>query len=281
MRLFLAFAAAQSLGLFLLDSSDAFAPTSAGRRTIITNIRQQSSAPTTSTSLNADNLDNDDEDLRIKDIEGAALSEEMKEKMKKKSDEDRVGGTKFKELLDAAQKATGLTGGDTGPLSLKNPFADNPFAGIEGLDPTANQPSMNPDEMTLEQQAEMFRQMMKNGGPVAQQPVVPLPQPRPPKPDQKTGRNRDADTIQNTADVYFAQLKRDSTVRGVARLRGDLETAEQVFKDPKIKELEDMITKNPHLAYVYWNIVSSVCLLFLCFLFLLGVLISVVLIECN
>jgi hypothetical protein len=109
---------------------------------------------------------------------------------------------------------------------------------------------MNPDEMTVEQQAEMFRQMMQGKQPPSQssQELKIPPLPKPPAPDRKVGRNRDADTIQNTADVYFAQLKRDSTVRGIARIRGEDDKANEVFKDERISELNNMIKENPHLA---------------------------------
>merc|ERR1712146_541491 len=61
------------------------------------------------------------------------------------------------------------------------------------------------------------------------------------------GRNRDADTIANTSDLYFAQLKRDSTVRAIGRIRGDKEVSEAVFQDEGIKELDKMLKKNPYL----------------------------------
>jgi hypothetical protein len=61
------------------------------------------------------------------------------------------------------------------------------------------------------------------------------------------GRNRDADSIANTSDLYFAQLKRDSTVRTLARIRGEVEIAEKVFEDEGIKQLDDLLQKNPYL----------------------------------
>merc|ERR1712157_625797 len=38
---------------------------------------------------------------------------------------------------------------------------------------------------------------------------------------RKIGRNKDADAISNASDVYFAQLKKDSTTRDLARYSGD------------------------------------------------------------
>jgi hypothetical protein len=61
------------------------------------------------------------------------------------------------------------------------------------------------------------------------------------------GRNRDADMIANTSDLYFAQLKRDSTVRTLARIRGEAEIAEKVFEDEGIEQLNQLLQKNPYL----------------------------------
>ncbi len=51
------------------------------------------------------------------------------------------------------------------------------------------------------------------------------------------GRNRDAYEINNSADVYFAQLKRDSNVRNEARRAGDVESANRVFGDEGTRAL--------------------------------------------
>jgi len=67
------------------------------------------------------------------------------------------------------------------------------------------------------------------------------------KAERKTGRNRDADSISNTADIYFAQLKRDSTVRTAARQAGDLDTANQAMAHPDIEKMKDLVNKNPYL----------------------------------
>lgn len=268
MRLVLAFAAAQSLGLFL-NSAEAFAPAHRS-----TSLLSRKSVSSSYLQVSADPEDYDDEFLESlsgknpasevptsdDSIEGAELTAEMRAKMKENNDKEEFGGgQRFKELLEAAKRAEKLAEPEI-PKSLKNPFADNPFAGIEGLDPTipaapaaAPPTNLNPDEMTVEQQAEMFRRMMAGQQappPAAAAAAAPieLPKARPPKPDAKYGRNRDADAIQNTADVYFAQLKRDSTVRGIARIRGDDDTANAVFDDPKIEELKNLISVNPGLV---------------------------------
>jgi len=104
-------------------------------------------------------------------------------------------------------------------------------------------------ELSVEEQARRFREMMQNGGSGAGADVPPPPRrvAQTDRAGRPVGRNRDADTIANTADLYFAQLKRDSTVRGMARLRGDQEEADKVFEDEGIKELEKMVTENPYL----------------------------------
>lgn len=59
----------------------------------------------------------------------------------------------------------------------------------------------------------------------------------------KASGNRDAYEITNPADVYFAQLKRDSTVRTEARKRGDLEAANNPFSDPGVKALNNLLSE--------------------------------------
>jgi hypothetical protein len=88
--------------------------------------------------------------------------------------------------------------------------------------------------------------MMQNGGEAAEAPRSTRTA-RTDRAGRPVGRNRDADTIANAADLYFAQLKRDSSVRGKARIRGDAEKADQVFADKGIKELEGLMYENPYL----------------------------------
>lgn len=58
----------------------------------------------------------------------------------------------------------------------------------------------------------------------------------------KAKNNRDAYEVSNPADVYFAQLKRDSTVRSIARRNGDLETANAPFADAGVKALNGYLS---------------------------------------
>ncbi|KAL3914983.1 MAG: hypothetical protein SGILL_005858 [Bacillariaceae sp.] len=106
-------------------------------------------------------------------------------------------------------------------------------------------------------QQQQQQQQQQYGQPQQQQLYSPPPPPPPPQPanflapgvgfdGRKIGRNRDADTIANTADCYFAQLKRDSTTRNFARYSGDDDKANDVFHDPSIQDIEPPET-NPYL----------------------------------
>ena len=152
------------------------------------------------------------------------------------------GGSKFKELLKKSQEAA--------PKALDQaqlgggPILYNPMEGI--VTPVTPAPAPAPasedGELSVEDQARMFRELMKMQ---ANQP--PAAAPAKDKGGKRVGRNRDADTIANTADLYFAQLKRDSTVRTIARYTGDEEKANAVFQDEGVKELESVLKKNPYL----------------------------------
>ena len=153
-----------------------------------------------------------------------------------KEEDGGQGGSMFKRILEQAKSRV-----EPGPRPVMNPFLAVPN------DPVS--PANNPLELSVEEQARMFREMMKNGG----VPAAPMELPavrrtaRTDRAGKPVGRNRDADTIANTADLYFAQLKRDSSVRGIARIQGDDELANKVFEDEGIKELETILVKNPYL----------------------------------
>jgi len=176
--------------------------------------------------------DNEDFLNALKGSSGAAEDNDTGEEVSS-------GSSRFKDLMEAA-KSTQPEGTSAG-RPIENPFLNtNP----------SPQPSTL-DSLSVEQQAEMFRQMMAGGMANTAAPAAaaaPLQkQKRTDMAGKPVGRNRDADAIANTADVYFAQLKRDSTVRTLARHRGDDGVAEAVFEDEGIRELEDLIHKNPYL----------------------------------
>lgn len=153
-------------------------------------------------------------------------------------EEKNQGGTRFQQMMQAAQAAKS-------DVTRFNP--SNQKTSADTFPPPQSVASETMESLSVDQQAAMFRAMMQQ----QQQPLQTMSaSPREGGIDskgRKIGRNRDADTIANTADVYFAQLKRDSSVRTMARIRGDDETADRVFEDEGVKQLKDQIKRNPHL----------------------------------
>lgn len=169
--------------------------------------------------------------------------------------EKAEGGSRFKALMEAAKQS------ENRPRSMRNPFADDPLADVNEVLPGPSSsspvPPMNPDDMSVEDQARMFREFMAGqqgggggggGAPMPQQ-SQPARQVRGGVDEmgRKIGRNRDTDTIANTSDLYFAQLKRDSSVRTRAFHRGDMDAADQVFQDAGVKKLSEEYKTNPYL----------------------------------
>ncbi|GKY98757.1 hypothetical protein MPSEU_000832000 [Mayamaea pseudoterrestris] len=212
----------------------------------------------------------DDDEIPLDGTKGAVITEEMKQRIKEQNEKDESqGGTMFKELLQKAQQRQAQGGSFSGAASPNNMPSGMT---VEPYQPQAASPvqsdassaaAISPDALaglTVEQQAELFRSMIA-GNQQQQQPSpqgIPsrntpgnFPQAFPPQgavlaPDgRRVGRNRDADQIQNSADLYFAQLKRDSAIRKEAWLAGDAQKANAVFEDPSIKEIEERV--NPYL----------------------------------
>jgi hypothetical protein len=156
---------------------------------------------------------------------------ESKKPEKDAEEEVSTGGTRFKEIMEAAKSQAA----ERPPVSVENPF----------LNPPPPPQLADRTELSVEEQARMFRELMEqqsNKAPQASQRVS--------KTDmagRPVGRNRDADQIANTADVYFAQLKRDSTVRMLARMRGEDDVADAVFADDGIEVLNNLLAQNPYL----------------------------------
>ena len=59
---------------------------------------------------------------------------------------------------------------------------------------------------------------------------------------KRAGGNNDAYEVNNAADVYFAQLKRDSSVRTEARKRGDVAAANSPFSEKGVIALGGLIS---------------------------------------
>jgi hypothetical protein len=203
-------------------ASDAFLSPSFGHSRILTAVRMVGERP--------------NEDF-LEALSGGNYNPEEEEEV-----EGGQGGSRFKEILEMAKKEKEAEA-ESAFRPIMNPFLDAP----------APASPANPEEMSIEEQARMFREMtQKGGGAPTKSAGADLPPPgrrvsRTDRAGKPVGRNRDADTISNTADLYFAQLKRDSSVRTYARQRGDDDEADAVFADEGIKELDGILTENPYL----------------------------------
>jgi hypothetical protein len=195
------------------------------------------------------------DEISAASIPGAALSADQIERIKRQNDDETAdGGEMFRKLLERAEQQKMKQ-----PSVLQTPM---PSQQSEIKSTSASGPAL-PDNfasLSVEQQAALFRELMFNqqdsntnnplpfavqggggndGGGVADTPQ------KPGRDGRRVGRNRDADAIVNTSDVYLAQLKIDSTSRNRARYSGDDEFANQVFGDPRIKEIK--LHVNPYL----------------------------------
>lgn len=168
-------------------------------------------------------------------LSGNGSSGEPEEEETAEEDEGQ-GGSRFKDMQRKAQQQESTS---SMSRSVENPFLTTPDA-TPDTTPDTTQPVVG---LSMEEQAAMYREMTAR----AALPDAPQRIAKTNKAGRPEGRNRDADTISNSADLYFAQLKRDSTVRGVARLQGDDETADRVFEDEGIKELDSLLVENPYL----------------------------------
>ena len=196
-----------------------------------------------------------DTSLPSSDAAGAELTPEMKEKIKRANEEDdpAEGGRMFREMMARAQQGEIRRP----PPQLSQPIPPPPPIPQPVAPPTL--PDFN--SLSVEEQARLFREMMQQ----QQQPQAPPPAPAPEQlyypppvmaakqpmgpavaPDgRRIGRNRDADAIVNSSDVYFAQLKQDSRSRNMARYSGDDNRANAVWHDPEIQNIKLHI--NPYM----------------------------------
>ena len=123
--------------------------------------------------------------------------------------------------------------------------ASNPEAAAQMTMPAPPQPpQMQGAPVTTQQQPQPQPQV-----PPPPQPVSQTPNENSDKPKsaydylpQGDGRNNQAYEVNNAADVYFAQLKRDSRVRIDARKRGDLDAANKPFEEEGVKALKGLLS---------------------------------------
>ena len=188
-------------------------------------------------------------------------------------EENPMGGQMFRKMMEKAQQ------GPSRPSSVAEAYptdsspagpppvaaAPQPVAATTG---SAVDPMVYYQQQLVawQQQMTAFAQLSAANPEAAAQMTMPPPPPPPPglgaapvqeqqptiptnpenlKPEDyvpKGSGNKDVYEIQNTADVYFAQLKRDSSVRQKARNDGDVNVANSVFADVGVKALNNYIS---------------------------------------
>jgi hypothetical protein len=175
------------------------------------------------------------------DFKNALKGESGSPEENAESDEEvSQGSSRFKEMMESAQK----TKADAPSSSV----IQNPFLIPSPSPPPPTSASIpNLDSMSVEEQAALLRQMLSNQGNETPAIPAPLKEKRTDSAGRPTGRNNDADSIANSADLYFAQLKRDSSVRTMARYGGRDDVADAVMGDDGIDQLNDLLKQNPYL----------------------------------
>jgi len=164
-------------------------------------------------------------------IDGAVLTDEMKARIKAshtQEEEAGGGGQRFRQMMERARQEQ-----ESRPA------------------PTAEGPLLPPDAAGLppDEQGRLYRELLwRRQNPQVQSYATPQHQISGIGIDgRKIGRNRDSDMISNSADVYLAQLKRDSTTRNLARYAGDDAKANAVFHDAEGLAAIKGPEENPYL----------------------------------
>eukprot|EP00578_Thalassiosira_sp_NH16_P016919 CAMPEP_0181123046 /NCGR_PEP_ID=MMETSP1071-20121207/25661_1 /TAXON_ID=35127 /ORGANISM="Thalassiosira sp., Strain NH16" /LENGTH=1033 /DNA_ID=CAMNT_0023208103 /DNA_START=49 /DNA_END=3150 /DNA_ORIENTATION=+ len=124
----------------------------------------------------------------------------------------------------------------------------NPAAAVQQPQAVAPQQLQQPPPPQNQQQQQQSLQMPHHISPdllAAMEGSLP-PKTKGTDDPRPAGFNPDAFTMSNTADVYFAQLKQDSKVRKIARMTGDVETANRVFADDTVRQIGESWNENPH-----------------------------------
>lgn len=209
-------------------------------------------APVSSNPAVTETTDSAEETPKAEDgfTEGASLSPEMVEKAKASHFDDKEetsqGGSRFRALIARAQDNQIMPQHQQNPL-LADEGAITPASSIMSPEEIAN--------LSIEAQARLYREFFftqQQGKSSQQQNAKSIGstasnylEPGIGFDGRKIGRNRDSIALSNTGDVYFAQLKRDSTSRNIARYSGDDARANDVFHDPAIQEMKAPV--NPYL----------------------------------
>jgi len=210
------------------------------------------------------------------DDDGPSFEEDAARKyVPKEGGEDGPGGQMLKKLMERAEKAKEDGGGSIPVPKSATPDQQPPPPQIAPPVPEAQaaQPAAA-DAMTYyqmqlqawQQQVATYTQFIAANPEAASTITIPPPPPPPPtagfappppQPPQQTqskdktardylppaidGRNSDLYEIANTADVYLAQLKRDTAVRNWAREDGDLDKANQPFQEEGVQAIGTLL----------------------------------------
>jgi len=188
-------------------------------------------------------------------VEADPLTSDLVAKIKASHEDEKEeasqGGSRFRELMMRAQ--------DVQPTTPSPPQPTYSFVDDAAITPPSS--IMTPEELanlSTEEHARLYREFFY----VQQQNKQQQQQTTAPSksigstPDnylqsgygfdgRKMGHNRDSDAVSNSGDVYFAQLKKDSTTRNLARYSGDDAKANAIFHDPSIQEIVAPV--NPYL----------------------------------
>jgi len=193
-------------------------------------------------------------------------------KAPERDEENPTGGQMYKQMMEKAKQAPNRPNGAQ-DFAAEMPPATSPQA------PTVAPPS---DAMTYyqqqlqvwQEQMTVYAQLIATNPEAAAQMTMPPPppppptsmdsqQPPPPSPTPvaqdpvsesisgdidpksylpKGSGNKDSYEISGPADVYFAQLKRDSSIRSAARRNGDMDVANNPFADVGVKALTSILS---------------------------------------
>jgi hypothetical protein len=191
-------------------------------------------------------------------------------------EENPMGGEMFRKMMEKAQQ------GPNRPASVQEAYPSPSAAVPPPTAAAPAAPAVAPDQMAYyqqqlkvwQEQMTAYAQFSAANPEAAKSMTMPPPPPPPPAmaatppppaepaaplalaPDLESdpstvdpkayvpqgSGNKDAYEITNPADVYFAQLKRDSYVRTTARKEGDLDTANKPFADVGVKALNNILS---------------------------------------
>jgi hypothetical protein len=178
-------------------------------------------------------------------------------------EENPMGGQIFKQMMEKAEKGPSRIAAkseaepeERAPRAIYPPQAPT-AAPVKAVDPNA-MAYYQQQLQVWQQQMTTYSQFIASNPEAAAEMTMPLP-PQPPfgiggpkakevpvdDPKNylpKGSGNKDSYEITGPADIYFAQLKRDSFVRSEARKAGDMDVANNPFADVGVKALTTILS---------------------------------------